>query len=164
MPQWGGQDSRNGAIEMVDLSSLMKLAQNPEIKNVMNSLLHQFGGSGGKSSGGGQQMHGLVQDLNNNGLSDQVKSWVGTGKNQSITPEQVTQAVGQQHIEQVAHESGVSTDQVTAHLAKVLPQVIDSASPGGKTPSAGDFDQVLNSAFSGGSGTRNAARDIESDL
>jgi uncharacterized protein YidB (DUF937 family) len=64
--------------------------------------------------------------------------WIGTGSNQSVSPDQVKDALGQQQVEQIANEAGVSTDEAAAGLSRVLPDAVDNVTPSGQVPSAGD--------------------------
>jgi len=129
----------------MDLSSLMKLASNPQVRQLVMSLLGQLGGKGG----GGANMAGLVQNLNSNGLGEQVKSWVGTGDNKPVTPDQITQAVGPEQLHRAAESAGMSDQQAADSLSKVLPQVVDQASPSGQMPQSNDFEKLFKQLFSG---------------
>src|SRR5690349_17665526 len=129
----------------MDLSSLMKLASNPQVRQLVMSLLGQLGGKGG----GGANMAGLMQNMGSNGLGEQVKSWVGTGDNQPVTPDQITKAVGPEQLHRAAESAGMSDKQAADSLSKVLPQVVDQASPAGQTPQATDFEKLFNQLFSG---------------
>jgi uncharacterized protein YidB (DUF937 family) len=63
-----------------------------------------------------------------------VKSWVGTGANLPISPEQVRQALGSDLIQQLAAKSGLSVPELTQKLAQMLPQAVDKLTPGGVIP------------------------------
>jgi uncharacterized protein YidB (DUF937 family) len=91
-------------------------------------LLEQVGG-----------IDGLVQKFESAGLGNVAKSWIGTGSNQSVSAEQVKEALGAQQVEQVANEAGVSTDEAAAGLSKVLPEAVDNVTPSGQVPSTGDI-------------------------
>jgi len=91
-------------------------------------LLEQVGG-----------IDGLVKKFESAGLGNVAKSWVSTGSNQSVSPEQVKAALGPQQVEQVANEAGVSTDEAAAGLSKVLPDAVDNVTPSGQVPSTGDI-------------------------
>ena len=67
-----------------------------------------------------------------------AQSWIGTGSNKSVSPDQVKEALGPQQVEQVANQAGVSTDEAAAGLSKVLPEAVDNVTPSGQVPSAGD--------------------------
>ena len=89
------------------------------------------GGSGG-SGGSGLDLPGLTQQLSQGGLGDQVQSWLGQGENSPVTSQQITQALGNDHVRQLAGKAGVSPDQMSEQLARDLPQAVDNASPSGQ--------------------------------
>ncbi len=78
---------------------------------------------------------GLVEQFKSNGLGDIVSSWVGTGQNQAISPQQIQAALGGDQVQQVANQLGVSSDQASASLATMLPDVIDKLTVNGQIPS-----------------------------
>ena len=81
---------------------------------------------------------GLQQKFEQAGLGDVADSWIGTRTYKSVTPDQVKDALGQQQVEQIANEAGVSTNDAAAGLSKVLPDAVDNVTPSGHVPSAGD--------------------------
>ena len=93
--------------------------------SVVNSLLEQHGG-----------LQGLVNQFQQNGLGDTVNSWVGTGPNQSISPDQVHQALGPDLLQQLSAKSGLSVQDLTQKLSQILPQAVDTMTPGGQVPKA----------------------------
>jgi uncharacterized protein YidB (DUF937 family) len=76
----------------------------------------------------------LVESFTKNGLGNIVNSWVGTGKNLPISPDQVLKGLGSQQVNQIASQVGLPTNQVTQLLAQVLPTAIDKLTPNGKIP------------------------------
>jgi uncharacterized protein YidB (DUF937 family) len=76
-------------------------------------------------------LQGLVDQLQQSGLSDQVKSWLSQGQNMPITPEQLRNALNSDQMRQIAEHFGVPADQALQMLADYLPGVVDKASPEG---------------------------------
>ena len=76
-------------------------------------------------------LQGLVEQLQQRGLGDQVKSWLGSGQNIGISPEQVQSALGNDQLRQLAAHFGISVDAVSKLLADHLPAAVDQASPDG---------------------------------
>jgi uncharacterized protein YidB (DUF937 family) len=74
---------------------------------------------------------GLVNQLQQRGLGPQVQSWLGSGANMSITPDQLRNALGNDQVKQLAAHFGVPIDQVLNQLAQHLPTAVDQASPNG---------------------------------
>ena len=80
---------------------------------------------------------GLVETFQQKGLGGIVSSWVGTGANQAISPQQVENALGNQQVSDIAAKLGVSTQDASSHIAQWLPAVIDHLTPNGQVPTSG---------------------------
>ncbi|HET6608104.1 MAG TPA: YidB family protein [Rhodopila sp.] len=94
---------------------------------VMNALLsNQQGGGGGLAN--------LVQKLDQGGLGPAVQSWVGTGQNQPVSPQDLHSALGQDQVQQMAGQTGMGTQELLAVLAQHLPAIIDKMTPNGQVP------------------------------
>lgn len=86
----------------------------------------------GKGDQGG--LSAIVAKLEQAGLGDQVKSWIGTGHNLPISAQQLQQVLGSDTVKQLAARFGIPADQLSTVLAQVLPTAVDSASPKGTLP------------------------------
>jgi uncharacterized protein YidB (DUF937 family) len=84
------------------------------------------------TSSGFGNLAAIVQHLSNGGLDQQVKSWVGTGENLPVNGDQLRGAIGDQHVEKIGQQTGVSAERILMILAQYLPAAIDQASPNGK--------------------------------
>jgi uncharacterized protein YidB (DUF937 family) len=91
--------------------------------SVVSNLLEQHGG-----------VQGVVNQFEKNGLGATVKSWVGTGPNQAISPEEVHKALGPDLIQQLSAKSGLSVQDLTQRLAQILPDAVDKMTPDGTIP------------------------------
>jgi uncharacterized protein YidB (DUF937 family) len=96
------------------------------ISEVMNLVNSYPGGVGG-----------LISSFEKSGLGGVASSWVGTGPNQPVTPQQVQAGVGNQAISSIAAKLGVSPDIASGVVAQLLPHVVDHMTPGGQVPAAG---------------------------
>jgi len=74
---------------------------------------------------------GLLAQLQQGGLGDQVASWLGNGANAAISPDQLRDALGSDRVRQMAQSAGLPVDQLLAVLAQHLPGTIDKMSPNG---------------------------------
>ena len=63
-----------------------------------------------------------------------VRSWVGSGANQAISPDQIHQAFGSDIVKELAAKVGLSPDVLAAKLSQVLPTAIDKLTPAGIVP------------------------------
>ena len=59
-------------------------------------------------------MDGLLNQLKQNGLGEQVQSWVGPGQNQAVSPDQVQQGLGSSVLENIAQRAGISPTVATS--------------------------------------------------
>jgi uncharacterized protein YidB (DUF937 family) len=91
-----------------------------EMATVVNGLIEKHGG-----------VQGIVAQLEQQGLGPTVQSWVGSGSNQPISPQQVHQAFGTETIEQLAARAGLSPQELLQKLSQALPQAIDKLTPTG---------------------------------
>ena len=116
---------------------LDSLEKSPALRGVLSQLgaavlptvLGEVMGTG--SQGG---LNAIVAKLEQAGLGDQVKSWIGTGQNLPITADQVRQVLGSETVKQLAAKYNIPVDQIAEVLAHQLPLAVDHASPDGKLP------------------------------
>ncbi|PPQ28122.1 YidB family protein [Rhodopila globiformis] len=89
---------------------------------------------------------GLLDRLSNAGLGPTVNSWVGTGQNAPIQPDQLQTALGQTTISDLARNAGMTEQELLAQLSRALPGVVDRLTPGGRMPSQSEVHSVWNQA------------------
>jgi uncharacterized protein YidB (DUF937 family) len=89
------------------------------------------------NDGQGGGLAGLVQKFQAAGLGEQMNSWVGTGQNLPVSPEQLGGVFGQDQMSQMAERLGLSTGDLGAQLSQMLPQAVDHYTPGGQAPQGG---------------------------
>jgi uncharacterized protein YidB (DUF937 family) len=99
--------------------------------------------AGALSSGGG--LDGLVEQLRGAGLGDAVDSWIGTGANQPVDPQQLGAALGDDTVQQLSAGTGLDIGTLLPMLAAFLPQIINMLTPNGSVPDGG-----LNGAVASG--------------
>ena len=86
---------------------------------------------------------GLMTAFEKQGLGGVIASWVGTGQNLPISPEQLQGVLGDEHLQAIAQKLGLSTTDVATHLSQLLPSVIDKATPNGQVPQGDGLGGVL---------------------
>src|SRR4029077_4942172 len=106
------------------LDGLLGGAVGAEMATVVNSFIQQHGG-----------VQGIVAQLEKQGLGATVQSWIGTGANQPISPDQVHQVFGSGSLAQIAAKAGLNPQELTQKLSQVLPTAIDKLTPEGRVPS-----------------------------
>jgi uncharacterized protein YidB (DUF937 family) len=91
-----------------------------EMAAVVNGFIEKHGG-----------VQGIVAQMEQQGLGNTVKSWVGPGANLPISPDQVHTVFGSDAISGLAAKFGMSPQDLAGALSKVLPQAVDKLTPNG---------------------------------
>jgi uncharacterized protein YidB (DUF937 family) len=111
---------------------------------------------GNDAQGGG--LGGLLQQAQKAGLGDVVSSWVGSGQNQAISPDQLGGLLGgllgQGQVASMAQQAGMDQGDLLGQLSQMLPQVVDKLTPQGQVPSGGlgNVGDLLGQLAGGGGG------------
>ena len=90
-------------------------------------------GTGGVLSGG---LSDLIARFQQAGHGDIANSWIGTGPNRSISPQQVEQALATDRVKTLAEQAGMPRDELLSGLSRELPTVVDKLTPEGRLPTA----------------------------
>jgi len=93
--------------------------------SVLNNLIEQHGG-----------VQGIVNQFEKQGFGETIKSWVGTGANQPISPDELHWVLGSAQLEALAAKAGISVPELTQRLAQLLPHAVDKVTPDGVVPKA----------------------------
>lgn len=93
------------------------------------------------SSPGGLQ--GMLQQFQQAGLGQQAQSWVSTGQNMPISPDDLMKVFGQGQMQQWSQSLGMNPQETAGGLASVLPNFIDQLTPKGQMPQANEMDALL---------------------
>jgi uncharacterized protein YidB (DUF937 family) len=106
---------------------------------VAAEVLSMLRGQGGATNG----LSNLLQAFEAGGLGHLFQSWVGTGQNMPVSPQQIETALGNSGIlQRIAAAVGMQPADVAGHLSTVLPQIVDHLTPNGQIHS-GDASSAL---------------------
>ena len=97
---------------------------NDMVEDVIGRLL-------GGAETSGIDLGSLVGNLQNSGLGDIAKSWLGDGDNSSISRSQIEAMLGSDKIQNAAQALGADQNDLLRGLQDMLPQLIDKSSSGG---------------------------------
>jgi uncharacterized protein YidB (DUF937 family) len=86
---------------------------------------------------------GLLDKLQKGGLGDVANSWVGSGQNQPVSPKQLNPALGSDIIKALAQRSGLSEEELTKQLSRILPGVVDKLTSAGRLPTLAELSETL---------------------
>lgn len=125
------------------------------LDQVVGAVTSKLGGQGNAQNGlveaalslinnnaGG--LSGLVQAFKDKGLANVAASWVSTGKNLPITPEQIQSVLGNSQVREIAQKLGLSEEAASSQLSQMLPTVVDKLTPEGQIPSGDLLAQGMN--------------------
>ncbi len=105
-----------------------------------------LGGLGGLLGGLGNQNPGglvngglgeLVDRFRQNGHGEVADSWVGTGPNKEVAPQQLEQAIGPDVLATLSQQTGMPHEELLERLSRNLPEAVDKYTPDGRLPTAG---------------------------
>jgi uncharacterized protein YidB (DUF937 family) len=96
-----------------------------DVASLLPTLLSHVGG-----------VQGLTDKLQQGGLGEHLASWIGTGQNLPINADQITQALGNSQLGELAGKLGIDPQQLSSQLAQHLPGLVDKISPNGQLPDA----------------------------
>ena len=118
-----------GILDSLENSPALKSALGQLGSAVLPVVLSEVLGNGNQAG-----LSAIVAKLEQAGLGDQVKSWIGNGQNLPITADQLRQVLGSDTVKQLAARFNIPVDQISEILAQQLPTAVDHASPDGKLP------------------------------
>ena len=93
---------------------------------------------GNRQTGG---MNGLLESFAAAGLGHVAQSWIGSGANQAIAPQDLHRALGDDRVQEMSAQTGMPVAQLLPLLAQHLPGIIDRLTPNGQMPHPDMFHQ-----------------------
>ena len=90
------------------------------------------GGAGSILSGG---LGELIKKFQQTGQGQVAQSWIGTGSNRSVAPEDLEKAIGADTLDALSQRTGIPRDRILAELKEHLPSTVDTLTPEGRIPS-----------------------------
>jgi len=127
----GGGASR---VLMALLPIVLGMMRNSQRSNNTSQGEHAAGGWGG--------LGGLLDQFTRKGFGMQASSWVGTGANEPVSPQIVSDVLGEEELTRIAQQAGVSDEEARNGLSELLPDVVDHFTPDGRLP---ETDQLVSS-------------------
>jgi uncharacterized protein YidB (DUF937 family) len=97
-------------------------------------------GAGGVLSGG---LSNIVKQLQNGGQGRVAQSWVGTGPNQEIAPDELANALGGDTLDALSRQTGMPRDELLKGLSQHLPELVDKLTPDGRLPSPEEAGRMV---------------------
>jgi uncharacterized protein YidB (DUF937 family) len=119
-----------------------------ESKVTQTDILGKQGGEEGQPGSiaaisrlfGGNGVPGIMTAMQAKGMGNEVQSWVRNGKNLPVSGEDIKSVVDRQQLAEMARQQGTTPDELCENIAKVLPNLVDKATPNGQVPKQGGPD------------------------
>ena len=96
--------------------------------------------AGGALGGGalGSGLKDLLDRFRQSGHEDKAQSWVSTGSNKPIAPQELEHTLGEERIQWLMEQTGLPRDELLSGLSKELPDAVDKLTPDGRVPTEAD--------------------------
>ena len=109
---------------------------------VLGNLGGLLGGAsvGSVLSGG---LRDLVERFKQNGQGQAADSWVKTGPNQQLGPDQLEQAIGPDVLNTLSQQTGLSREELLSRLTRELPDAVDKFTPEGRLPTEDEAARLI---------------------
>jgi uncharacterized protein YidB (DUF937 family) len=151
--QLGGGNRRGGGMSPVMLGLMGLLAYRTlKGKGRLADMLGTGAAAGGTGGALGNAMGGnsglsnglkdLLDRFRQTGQEDKVQSWVSTGENKPIAPQELAGALGDERIEWLVEQTGMPREQLLQGLSGELPQAIDKLTPDGRLPTDEELSRL----------------------
>jgi uncharacterized protein YidB (DUF937 family) len=98
------------------------------------------GAAGGMLSGG---LGELMKQFQQTGHGDTAQSWVGTGPNKTISPDDLGNALGDDTVNSLAEQAGISRIELLNGMSSELPRMVDTMTPQGNLPDEHEMQRLL---------------------
>jgi uncharacterized protein YidB (DUF937 family) len=85
----------------------------------------------------------LIKQLQNSGQGRTAQSWIGTGPNQSIAPDDLAAALGGDTLDALTTQTGLGRADLLAGLSQHLPNLIDQLTPNGRLPTEEEVSRMI---------------------
>jgi uncharacterized protein YidB (DUF937 family) len=109
-------------------------------------LANRAGGAGGAAPGpAGGGLGELLEQFRGAGFGDQAESWVRSGPNMPISPDDLGSVLGGDVVGGLSRHTGMPQGELLDQLSRMLPQAVDRVTPDGRVPDGGlgDIGDIL---------------------
>jgi uncharacterized protein YidB (DUF937 family) len=105
-----------------------------------NGMAAGAGGLGGLLTGG---LGDLLKQFQGAGKGDVAKSWIGTGQNEPLTPNDLSKVMTPEQIDFLMARTGLSREELLAGLSEQLPKAVDHLTPEGRLPTPDEMTRAV---------------------
>lgn len=87
---------------------------------------------------------GMLDKFRGAGMQQKADSWISTGPNEALSPDEVEQAMGRDELERISQQTGLSVEEVRERLAQGLPEAVNQVTPDGRVPDDNQLGGLLD--------------------
>ena len=84
----------------------------------------------------------LIERFRREGLDDTVDTWVKSGPNKRVAPNDISAVLGGDVVWELSRRTGLSRDRVVVELSNLLPTLVDKLTPNGQLPTLQEIAQL----------------------
>ena len=128
-----GGGAANGGMGSV-LGSLLGGGSTQQPQQAPGSMGGGVGGGLGGALAGIGGLGGLLTQFKNAGFGDIAESWIGSGANHPVTPDQLQQVLGHDRVQDMATQANMAPNDMLSQLSHLLPPAVDKLTPEGASP------------------------------
>ena len=85
----------------------------------------------------------LIKELQDSGHGRVAQSWVGTGANEEIAPNELASALGSNTLATLSQQTGIGHEDLLAGLSQHLPDLINQLTPHGRLPTEDEASRMV---------------------
>jgi len=107
------------------------------------------GGLGGLLGGGAagsvlsSGLGNLLKGFQESGHGSVAQSWIGSGDNQQIAPNDLAAALGSDTVDALSQQTGMKREELLGHLSDMLPRFVDQLTPQGRLPTEEEASRMV---------------------
>ena len=76
----------------------------------------------------------LIKEFQERGYGTTAQSWVGTGPNEGIAPNDLANALGSDTLDALMQQTGMQRGDLLSGLSQQLPDLVNQLTPNGRLP------------------------------
>jgi uncharacterized protein YidB (DUF937 family) len=99
------------------------------------------GAAAGSLLSGG--LSNIIKELQQSGQGAAAQSWVSTGQNQEIAPDDLANALGSDTLQTLSQQTGLGMQDLLAGLSQHLPDLVDQLTPNGRLPTDEEASRMV---------------------
>ena len=85
----------------------------------------------------------LVKEFQERGYGQTAESWVGTGRNEGIAPNDLAKALGSDTLDALTQQTGMQRADLLSGLSQHLPDLVNQLTPKGRLPSDKEASRMV---------------------